>query len=157
METDYNGDAMRPLSPSSLLLSILLGLATHQPSNATTPNPMGSSFFNPRALHVVKSHHKRAARRFFPAVQWLKENGKSNRIVTLYISTCRLLANSSQIIQNKEAICRDNMCVKTNGGGTIDKKNTRTLNLTCKRGSMGLSQGLLIPRSSFRFSLNPEN
>ena len=29
--------------------------------------------------------------------------------------------------------------------------------LTCKRGSVGHSEGLLIPRSSLRFRLNPEN
>ena len=29
--------------------------------------------------------------------------------------------------------------------------------LTCKRGSVGQSEGLLIPRSSVRFRLNPEN
>ena len=31
------------------------------------------------------------------------------------------------------------------------------LHLTCKRGSVGQSEGLLTPRSSVRFRLNPEN
>ena len=35
--------------------------------------------------------------------------------------------------------------------------NSPALDLTCKRGSIGQSEGLLIPRSSVRFRLNPDN